>query len=111
MLTVERRSQLLNAVDADDRGAGNSDELGRVQLRLEPVHRLAHEMRMLADMEGYVVSRRLAPVDVGRPHEVDAPAGLDHEPIERAGALVDVRQQREQLAADRRRMTLRELLA
>ena len=75
VLAVERRPQLLHAVDIDDRRAMDADELVRVELRLEPAHRLAREMRLRTDVQRHVVSRRLAPVDVGDAHEIHAAAG------------------------------------
>src|SRR6185369_17842764 len=81
VLAAEGRVQLLDAVDVDDGGAVDANELDGIELRLDVAHRSSHEVRLGADVQADVVPRRLAPVDVVRAHEIDASTGLDDEAV------------------------------
>ena len=83
MLAIERRTQLLDAVDVHDRRPMDSDELLRIQVRLEMSHRFPHEMRLPTDVETYVVAGRLTPVDVGGRDEMHPATRLHHQAIPR----------------------------
>ena len=111
MLAVERRSQLLDAVDVDDGAAVDPDELLRIQLRLEVGHRIPNQMRLFADVQAHVIARGFTPVDVGGPDEVHAAAGLDDQPVDARLAAADFGNQGEELAAEGGRLPLRELVA
>src|SRR4051794_20454795 len=61
--------QFLDPIQVHRHGAMDAGEHLRVERRLDPVHRLANQMRRLPDMYAYIVPRRLEPVDVGDLHE------------------------------------------
>src|SRR5215475_3197269 len=91
VFAIERRLHFLDAIDVDDRRAVDPDELLRVELRFEMAHRVAHEMLLRPDVDAHVISLRLTPVDVGHAHEMNPPAGLDHQPVWARGPSIQQR--------------------
>ena len=51
VLAPERRVELLNAVDVDDRRPMDADEVPGVELRLDVSHRAPHEVRLRTDVK------------------------------------------------------------
>ena len=54
----------------------------RIEPRFHAVHRLAEQVRLVAEVEPHVVARGLDPVDLVGAQEEHAAAGLDDQPIE-----------------------------
>src|SRR5437667_232382 len=76
---AERRTQLLDLLDVDDGRAMDADELPRIELRFEAVHRFAKQVRVLPDMEAHVVAGRFAPFYLGGANEMHAARGANEE--------------------------------
>src|SRR5262245_41783549 len=69
VFAVEPRLQLADLLDVDDVAAVNADERLRRELSLDRVHRLANQVRVVADVQLDVVAGRFDPVDLGRANE------------------------------------------
>src|SRR5205085_10738051 len=78
---VEEGLDLLDALDVHEGEAMDAEETVRVELRLEPRHRLADEVLLAPAVEPQVVARRLHPVDLVDLDEHEAAAGLDEEAL------------------------------
>ena len=90
----------------------DSDELLRIQVRLEMSHCFPHEMRPPTDVETYVAAGRLTPVDVGGRDEIHPATRLHHQAIPRWRlAPAHLGQQGHQLTSKSRGLALRELIA
>ena len=68
--------------------------------RFHAVHRLAEQMRFLAEVQAHVVAGRLDPVELVGAQEEHAAAGLDDQAIELRRFGLDVVDQRQQAAAE-----------
>src|SRR5688572_9386144 len=58
VVAMEVRQQLLHSANLDDGGAVDADEAGRIEVALEPCHRVPQHIFPLADVERDVVVRR-----------------------------------------------------
>src|SRR4051812_37675086 len=81
VLAVEPRLQLADLLDVDDVAAMDADEHLWGELRFHRVHRLADQVRVVADVELDVVAGSLDPVDFAGADEEDPAARLDDEAI------------------------------
>src|SRR5215471_11882477 len=64
VFAMEKRLQLLDPVNVDDRGPVDADEPTRIQSRFEEVHSLPKQMRAAADVKLNVIVIRFDPIDV-----------------------------------------------
>src|SRR6187455_812271 len=69
VFAVEPGLQFLDALGVDDARAMNANEALRIQARFHTIHRLAEEMRFLAQMEAHVVAGRLDPIQIAGAQE------------------------------------------
>src|SRR5687767_12440710 len=81
VLAVEPRLQLFHALGVDDARAVDAHEAAAVEARIHAVHRLAEEMRLLAEVKAHVVARRFVPVELIPPQEYHTSSGLSEPAI------------------------------
>src|SRR5581483_179346 len=81
VLPVEERLQFADALRVDDGRPVNADEAIRIQCRLHPLHRLAQQVGVGADVEADVVALGFDPIDLFDLEKVDPPRRFDHQPL------------------------------
>src|SRR5947209_18714648 len=63
-VAAEQRVHFADAVEVDDGGSMDAEELARVELLFDVLHRLAEQMRALAGVQGDVIAGGFDPVDL-----------------------------------------------
>src|SRR5439155_5413184 len=82
VVSVKPRLQLFDALEIDHGGAVDAEEFIRMKPGFEIVHGIAQQMHITADMEAQIVAGGFNPVDFLGAQEKDAPARLDHQPVQ-----------------------------